>query len=133
VADDTAAGSLVGLANELARLMQELAVLSKTGTKEQLIALGRKIAGMVNNIMKLIEDACANCRDPILCAEMRDMGHVSKNFAIQLKIICGVKANMVLGNDPDAAGALITSCQGMCKSVGEVVKLSQIAKLKPKK
>jgi len=131
--DASAAGSLVGLAKLLAKKMQDLAILGKTGKKEDLIALGREIAGLLTNIMKFIEEACANCRDPILCQEMRDMGHVAKNFAIQLKIICGVKANMILENDPDAANALITSSQGICRSVTEIVKLSQVAKLKPKK
>jgi len=133
VEDQTAAGSLVALANELARMMQELSALSKTGTKQDIIAHGRKIADMVTKIMNMIDKACDGCRDPILCQEMKDAGHVSKNFAVQLKIICGVKGNMILEDDPDAAQSLITCCKGMCTSVGDVVKLSQIAKLKPKK
>jgi len=88
---------------------------------------------MIKELQSLIEKACADCRDPILCQEMRDAGFVSKNFSIQLKIVSGVKAKMILEDDPDAAQALITCCKGMCGSVGEVVKLSQIAKLKPKK
>jgi hypothetical protein len=28
---------------------------------------------------------------------MRDYGHVAKNFSIQLKIVSGVKASMILG------------------------------------
>lgn len=144
--DTSPAGSLVALANKLAKAMEQLAAMSKTGkdslvllvssflgTKQQLIALARQIAELASQIMGLIEAACQNCRDPILCQEMRDMGHVSKNFAVQLKIICGVKANLILEEDPTVAASLITCCQGMCKAVGEVVNLSQVAKLKPKK
>lgn len=46
--------------------------------------------------MKYIEEAAAKCRDPILNSEMRDNGQVTLNFATQLKIICGVKANLIL-------------------------------------
>jgi len=88
---------------------------------------------MVQKINTMIEEACAGCRDPHLCQEMRDAGFVTKNMAVQLKIICGVKANMIIELDPDSTQSLITCCKGMCGSVGEVVKLSQIAKLKPKK
>lgn len=63
---------------------------------------------------------------------MRDDGHVTLNFSTQLKIICGVKANLILEDDPDAANSLVTCSRGLCKTVGEIVKLSQIAKLKPK-
>jgi len=129
--DNTAAGGLVGLANQLAKMMQELSSLSKTGTKQQITDLGKKIAEMINKLQAMIEEACKGCRDPILCQEMRDLGFVAKNFSIQLKIISGVKANMILENDSDAATALITCCKGMCGSVAELVKLSQIAKLKP--
>eukprot|EP01127_Copromyxa_protea_P005406 TRINITY_DN15337_c0_g1_i1.p1 TRINITY_DN15337_c0_g1~~TRINITY_DN15337_c0_g1_i1.p1 ORF type:complete len:1054 (-),score=338.62 TRINITY_DN15337_c0_g1_i1:36-3197(-) len=131
--DTSPAGSLVALANKLAKAMEQLAAMSKTGTKQQLIALARQIADLASQIMSLIDAACQGCRDPHLCQEMRDMGHVSKNFAVQLKIICGVKANLILEDDPTVAQSLITCCQGMCRSVGEVVNLSQVAKLKPKK
>lgn len=129
--DDSTAGGLVGLARRLAKAMQELSALSKTGTKQQITDLGKKIANMINELQSLVEDASKGCRDPILCQEMRDYGHVAKNFSIQLKIVSGVKANMILESDPDAATALITCCRGMCSSVTELVKLSQIAKLKP--
>jgi len=131
--DNTAAGGLVGLAKQLAKMMQELSSLSKTGTKQQITDLGKKIAEMVNKLQAMIEEACSGCRDPILCQEMRDSGFVAKNFSVQLKIVSGVKANLILIDDPDAATALITCCRGMCGAVADVVKLSQIAKLKPKK
>jgi len=130
--DKTAAGSLLELANKLAIAFQQLASLGKTGTKKDLIMKAREIAEIIKNIMKFIEEACATCRDPILCQEMRDCGHVTLNFGTQLKIICSVKANLILEHDPDAAGALISNSRDLCKSVAEIVKLSQIAKLKPK-
>jgi len=129
--DDSVAGDLVSLAKKLANMMQELSSLSKTGTKQQIVELGKKIADMVNKLQQLIEEASSGCRDPILCQEMKDSGFVAKNFSVQLKIISGVKANMILESDPDAATALITCCRGMCGAVADVVKLSQIAKLKP--
>jgi len=130
--DNTAAGSLLELANKLAIAFQQLASLAKTGTKKDIIMKAREIADLVKTIMKYIEEACQKCRDPLLCQELRDIGQVTLNFATQLKIICSVKANLILEDDPDAAGALITCSRGICKSVGEAVKLSQIAKLKPK-
>jgi hypothetical protein len=130
--DSSAAGSLLELANKLAIAFQQLASLAKTGTKKDLIMKAREIADIIKNIMKHIEEAAIRCRDPILCQEMRDYGHTTLNFGTQLKIICGVKANLILEDDPDAAGALIACSRDLCKSVGQIVKLSQIAKLKPK-
>jgi len=130
--DNSAAGSLLELANKLAIAFQQLASLAKTGTKKDLIMKAREIADLVKSIMKFIDEACASCRDPILCQELRDMGIVTLNYATQLKIICSVKANLILEEDADAANSLITVSRGICRSVGESVKLSQIAKLKPK-
>jgi hypothetical protein len=130
--DKSAAGSLLELANRLAIAFQQLASLGKTGTKKELILKAREIADIIKDIMKHIEEAANKCRDPILNNEMRDYGHNTLNFGTQLKIICGVKANLILEHDADAAGALIACSRDLCKAVGEIVKLSQIAKLKPK-
>jgi len=129
--DTTPVGSLVGLANKLARLMQELATLSKNGTKNQIITTARQVASMVDEISKFITEVTKNCRDPILNREMVDMGHVAKNYAVQLKIICGVKAGLLLEEDKDTAQSLIICAKGLCKAVGDVVNRAQIAKLKP--
>jgi len=129
--DTTPVGGLVGLANKLARLMQELATISKNGTKNQIITTARQIASMVDEIGVFITEVTKNCRDPILNREMVDMGHVAKNYAVQLKIICGVKAGLLLEEDKDTAQSLIICAKGLCKAVGDVVNRAQIAKLKP--
>jgi len=129
--DTTPVGSLVGLADKLARAMQELAALSRNGTKNQIINVARQIAGMVDEIGKYINEVAKDCRDPILNREMLDMGHVAKNYAIQLKILCGVKAGLLLDEDKETAQSLILCAKGLCKSVGDVVSRAQIAKLKP--
>lgn len=130
--DNSAAGSLLELANRLGVLFQQLASLAKTGTKKDIIMKAREIADIVKTIMKHVEDAASKCRDTSLNQEMRDNGNVTLNFATQLKIICSVKANLILEDDHDAANSLITCSRGICKTVGELVKLSQISKLKPK-
>jgi len=129
--DTTPVGSLVGLADKLARMMQELATLSRNGTTNQIITTARKIATMVDEIGKFITEVTKNCRDPILNREMVDMGHVAKNYAIQLKIICGVKAGLLLDEDKDTAQSLIICAKGLCKAVGDVVHHAQVSKLKP--
>jgi len=129
--DTTPVGSLVGLADKLARMMQELASLSRNGTTNQIITAARQIATMVDEIGKFITEVTKNCRDPILNREMVDTGHVAKNFAIQLKIICGVKAGLLLEEDKDTAQSLIICAKGLCKAVGDVVNRAQISKLKP--
>eukprot|EP01128_Nolandella_sp_AFSM9_P006515 TRINITY_DN3373_c0_g1_i1.p1 TRINITY_DN3373_c0_g1~~TRINITY_DN3373_c0_g1_i1.p1 ORF type:complete len:1095 (-),score=366.28 TRINITY_DN3373_c0_g1_i1:104-2929(-) len=131
--DSSAAGSLLELANRLALAFQQLASLAKTGTKKEMILKASEIAGIIKNIMKHIDEATDGCRDPHLNNELRDMGHVTQNYATQLKIICGVKGNLILEDDPDAGASLVTCAKGLCRGVGEVVKLSQIAKLKAKK
>ena len=95
--------------------------------------LARKIADTVANIHKLIGEVCQGCRDRVLNGEMMDQGNVSKNYAIQLKILCSVKANLVLEDDPDTRQSLVICARGLCKSVNDIVNLSQIAKLKPTK
>jgi len=70
--DNTAAGSLLELANKLAIAFNQLASLGKTGTKKDLIMKAREIADIIKNIMKFIEEACAKCRDPILCSVCLD-------------------------------------------------------------
>jgi hypothetical protein len=44
------------LARRLAKAMQELSALSKTGTKQQITDLGKKIANMINELQTLVED-----------------------------------------------------------------------------
>jgi hypothetical protein len=37
-------------------MMQELSALSKTGTKQQITDLGKKIANMINKLQEMIEE-----------------------------------------------------------------------------
>jgi len=131
--DNSPIGNLVRLAEELARLMQQLAAQSKTGTKKDIIMLSRKIADTIGNIHALIGEVTVGCRDRVLNGEMTDKGNVAKNYGIQLKILGSVKANLVLEDDPDTRQSLVICARGLCKTVNEIVSLSQIAKLKPKK
>jgi len=131
--DNSPIGDLVRLAEELAKLMQQLAAQSKTGTKKDIIMLSRKIADTISNIHTLIGKVCDGCRDQVLNGEMMGQGNVSKNYGIQLKILGSVKANMVLEDDPDTRQSLVICARGLCKSVNDIVSLSQVAKLKPKK
>jgi len=131
--DNSPIGNLVRLAEELARLMQQLAAQAKTGTKKDIIMLSRKIADTIGNIHSLIGEVAVGCRDNVLNGEMTDKGNVSKNYGIQLKILGSVKANLVLEDDPDTRQSLVICARGLCKTVNEIVALSQIAKLKPKK
>jgi len=68
-----------------------------------------------------------------LCRELRDYGQVTKNFAVQLKILAAVKGGQILEEDPDGIQSLIICSQGVSKNLMEIVKLSQISKLKRKK
>jgi len=131
--DNGPIGDLVRLAEELAKLMQQLAAQAKTGTKKDIIMLSRKIADTITNIHTLIGKVTEGCRDKVLNGEMTDQGNVSKNYAIQLKILGSVKANLVLEDDPDTRHTLVICARGLCKSVNDIVSLSQVAKLKPKK
>jgi len=131
--DNSPIGDLVRLAEELAKLMQQLAAQAKTGTKKDIIMLSRKIADTITNIHALIGKVTDGCRDKVLNGEMMDRGNVSKNYAIQLKILGSVKANLVLEDDPDTRQSLVICARGLCRSVNDIVSLSQVAKLKPKK
>eukprot|EP01125_Pyxidicula_operculata_P010987 TRINITY_DN3600_c5_g1_i1.p1 TRINITY_DN3600_c5_g1~~TRINITY_DN3600_c5_g1_i1.p1 ORF type:complete len:1052 (+),score=276.63 TRINITY_DN3600_c5_g1_i1:212-3157(+) len=131
--DDSPVGKLIQLADRLAKAMQQLAALSRTGTKKEIIDCARTVASLVSEIEVHIQGVTNNCRDPHLNRELTNSGQVAKNFSVQLKIICGVKAGLILDEDQETAQSLIVCAKGLCKSVGEVVKLGQISKLKPKK
>jgi len=63
--------------------------------------------------------------------ELRDAAAVAKNFAVQLKILCAVKAG-TSQDDPTAKKSLVICAQGLSKNVINTVHVSQVAKLKKK-
>eukprot|EP01123_Difflugia_compressa_P000140 TRINITY_DN10246_c0_g1_i1.p1 TRINITY_DN10246_c0_g1~~TRINITY_DN10246_c0_g1_i1.p1 ORF type:complete len:806 (-),score=183.10 TRINITY_DN10246_c0_g1_i1:190-2361(-) len=131
LSNTTPVGNLMGIADKLARSMQDLAGLSRNGTKNEIISSARVIAGMVDEIFKFVNEVSLNCRDPILNREMKDMSHVAKNFSVQLKILCGVKAGLLLDEDKDTTQSLVICAKGLCRAVGDVCNRAQIANLKP--
>jgi len=131
--DDTAEGHLLEKTTGIGLLLSELASLAKIGTPKDIINKSKDVANLVNSIASFIADICKTCPDPILCRELKDYGQVTKNFSVQLKILAAVKSSQILEDDPDGVQSLIICSQGLAKNVTEIVKLSQIAKLKREK
>jgi hypothetical protein len=129
--DGTPASKLARAAHQLSEAMKKLSDLANSGNITEMIMMAREIAAFVNEIVKFANQAAAECSDPHLAQELRDTAAVAKNFAIQLKIICAVKAGSAQ-DDPTAKKSLIICAQGLAKNVVEAVHVSQVAKLKKK-
>jgi len=128
--DDTVVGQILENVGDLGHILRELASLAKIGTPRDIINKAKEIAGLVDIISKFIDDICKECPDKVLCRELKDYGQVTKNFSVQLKILAAVKGGQILDEDPDGIQSLIICSQGLAKNIMEIVKLSQISKLK---
>lgn len=122
---------LARAAKKLAEAMKKLSELSKTGSTTEIIMMAREIANFVSEIVKFANRCADECSDPLMASELRDSAAVAKNFAIQLKIICAVKAG-TSADDPTTKKSLIICAQGLSKNVVNTVNVSQVAKLKKK-
>eukprot|EP01122_Echinamoeba_exundans_P008589 TRINITY_DN2874_c0_g1_i1.p1 TRINITY_DN2874_c0_g1~~TRINITY_DN2874_c0_g1_i1.p1 ORF type:complete len:1071 (-),score=258.53 TRINITY_DN2874_c0_g1_i1:58-3219(-) len=130
-ADLTPPAMLARAARKLADAMKQLSELSKTGSTSEIILLAREIASFVSDIVKWANKCAEECSDPLMAAELRDSAAVAKNFSIQLKIICAVKAG-TSADDPTTKKSLVICAQGLSKNVVNTVNVSQVAKLKKK-
>jgi len=133
VQDDTSAGRVVEKATGIGLILQELASLAKIGNPRDIINKTKEIAALVDSISSFINEICATCPDQALNRELKDFGQVTKNFAIQMKILAAVKASRILEDDQEGINSLIICSQGLAKNVNEIMKLSHIAKLKTQK
>jgi len=132
--DDTVVGHILEISGDLGHILREIAGLEKNNsTPRDFINKAKEIAGLINSISKFIDDICNECPDKVLCRELKDYGQVAKNFSVQLKICAAVKGGQILEDDPDGIQSLVICSQGLAKNVMEIIKLSQISKLKKKK
>lgn len=129
--DGSPAGMLAKAASEIARAMKLLSEIAKTGSKNELIMSARDIANYIAEVVKWANKCAEECSDPLLARELRDAASVAKNYSVQLKILCAVKAGMD-ADDPTAKKSLVICAQGMAKAVVNCVHTSQLAKLKKK-
>lgn len=128
--DGSPASKLIFAASKVATAMKLLSELSETDDKAANINQARQIAALVAEVYKYANEAANDCSDPRLAQELRDTAAVAKNFGIQLKIVCAVKASS--GDDATAQKSLITCAQGLCKNVVNCVDVARVAKLKKK-
>jgi hypothetical protein len=128
--DGSPTSMLVHVAAKIAAAMKILSELSEGDDKSSTINQARQIAELAADIVKYANAGANECSDPKLARELRDAANVAKNFAIQLKIVCAVKASS--GDDATAQKSLVTCAQGLCKNVVEAVNVSRIARLKKK-
>lgn len=128
--DGSPSSKLIVAASKVATAMKLLSELSETADKAANINQARQIAALVAEVHKYANEAAADCSDPKLAQELRDTANVAKNFGIQLKIVCAVKASS--GDDSTAQKSLITCAQGLCKNVVNCVDVARVAKLKKK-
>lgn len=128
--DGSPTSMLVYTAGKMANVMKLLAELAETTDKAAAINKAREIAALTTELHKYANLAANECSDPKLAQELRNAANVAKNFSIQLKIVCAVKASS--GDDATAQKSLVTCAQSLCKNVVECVDIARVARLKKK-
>lgn len=129
IENDTPVGMLVKCGNMIAQAIVKLSKIAETGSKRDMILASRNIAQFVNEVVKWARLCASQCKDKHLARELIDASRIAKNFAIQLKILAAVKASQG-PNDKTAMKLLETCARGLCNAVIDMVKVSQVAKLK---
>lgn len=129
--EDTPQGRVYRASHEIADLMTELAALAALNNKEGMISTGRKIATSTNAITTYAQPIAAQCSDPILRGDVVNNAQSAQNYAVQLKILCAVKAASAEG-DPDDESVkdqLVTAANGLASSIVGTAKSCQSASI----
>lgn len=129
--DDTPQGRVYRASHEIADLMTELAALAALDDKEGMISTGRKIAASTNAITTHAQPIAAQCSDPVLKGDVINNAQSAQNYAVQLKILCAVKAAST-EEDPDDSTVkdqLVTAANGLASSIVGTAKSCQSASI----
>ena len=129
--EDTPQGRVYRASHEIAGLMTELASLAAVNNKEGMISTGRKIATSTNAITTYAQPIAALCSDPTLRGDVVGNAQSAQNYAVQLKILCAVKAASAEG-DPDddsVKDQLVTAANGLASSIVGTAKACQSASI----
>jgi len=121
---------LLDIAREIGKEMELLSIAAQKGSIEDLIAISKKLAGMIDGVQKNAIEIANKCTDPILKEQLLAVCKVPKNFSVQLKIIAAVKAASLAKHDKSAEYQLVVCAQGLANSVIQTVKASEAASLK---
>jgi len=121
---------LLDIAREIGKEMELLSIAAQKGNIEDLIAISKKLAGMIDGVQKNAIDIASKCTDPILKEQLLAVCKVPKNFSVQLKIIAAVKAASLAKHDKSAEYQLVVCAQGLANSVIQTVKAAEAASLK---
>ena len=129
--EDTPQGRVYRASHEIAGLMTELASLAAVNNKEGMISTGRKIATSTNAITTYAQPIAALCSDPTLRGDVVGNAQSAQNYAVQLKILCAVKAASA-EDDPDddsVKDQLVTAANGLASSIVGTAKACQSASI----
>jgi len=111
--------------------MENLSRAAQTKNKKEMIASARRLAGMVAKVQSLATEIANKSNDPVLREQLLSICKVPKNFAVQLKILCAVKATS--GEDDAAAEAqLLTCAKGVANSVISTLRTAEAASISAK-
>ena len=131
VDEDTPQGRVYKASHEIAELMTELAALAALNNREGMISTGRKIASSTNAITTYAQPIAAQCSDPTLRGDVVNNAQSAQNYAVQLKILCAVKAAST-EDDPDDESVkdqLVTAANGLASSIVGTAKSCQSASI----
>ena len=129
VFDDTPKGRLNRAAWSIAQGMRELADAAAIDDKRNMIAAARKIASFTATLVQDATSVGTVCRDVRVTNQLVSMARAGKNWSVQLKILCAVKASSS-GKDDTAESQLLTCATGLAQSVVQCVKEADVAELK---
>lgn len=129
--DSTPQGRVYRASHDIAELMTELAALAALNDREGMIRTGRKIAASTNAITANAQPIAAACSDRVLKGDVVNYAQGAQNYAVQLKILCAVKAAST-ENDPDDSSVrdqLVTAANGLASSIVGTAKSCQSASI----
>lgn len=127
----TPEGKVFRASHEIADLMAQLASLAALDDREGMIGTGRKIASSTNAITTYAQPIAAQCTDPTLRGDVLNYSQSAQNYAVQLKILCAVKAASA-ESDPDddtVKDQLVTAANGLASSIVSTAKSCQSASI----
>jgi len=130
VASNTPVGKMIDKTHSLAEAMAQLSSFAAKGNKTGILSSSKDIVSLVAKIKEDAKEAMANCVDPKMRAEILNYSIAIENYAVQLKILCAVKASSPDEKDPEAEEQLSLCAKNLANALQNCIKYSEISQLK---
>jgi Vinculin family len=127
--ESTPKGRIIAAARRIAAEMHRLSKAAHDNSKVDMINSARAISSYVNTLVVDAKAVGAPCKDKRVTRELVSMAQRGRNFAIQLKILCAVKASSS-SDDTTTETQLVTCAKELAHSVVRTIGDAEVAELK---